>query len=814
MQQYREVKDRHAGSLVLFRIGDFFELFEQDAETASRVLDLNITSRDKTLPMAGFPHTALDAHVSRLVQAGHSVVVCDQVEGPAPAEGLLRREVVRIVTPGTVTEEELLDPRRANYLLAIAVDGAQVGLAWADLSTGAFQAADVAWERLADEINRLAPVECLHPEGAARITNLLTAAGPRMVLTARPDWTFDPTSARAALCSHFQVRTAVGFGFDAGQLCLAAAGSLLLYLQETCKAGLAHLRRPQPYRPESHLILDEATRRSLELTRTMREGSREGSLLSFLDRTVTPMGARLLQESLLAPLTDRPAIEARLDAVAAFVQDTALRRDLRDRLEQVADLHRLSARASTGRASPRDFAAIARTLRLLPSIRGKLPGSGARLLRDLERFLETCPELSRTLDAALAEDPPADPHAGGVIRDGHDTQLDQLRQVIRSGKEWLARFQAEESRKTGIPGLKVGYHQVFGYYLEVPHAQARRIPANYQRQQTLKNAERYVTPELKQHDEQVRTAEGQARQRESELFVGLRDQVAAQAGRLQRAGEVLARLDVLAGLAELAAARGYCRPELSEEPVLEIEEGRHPVLDQTLPAGTFVPNDVLLGPAHGRLWLITGPNLSGKSTFIRQVALLTLLAQVGSFVPAKRARIGLVDRIFTRVGAHDDLSRGQSTFMVEMTEAANILNNATARSLVILDEIGRGTSTYDGVSLAWAITEYLHDHTACRTLFATHYHELAQLAQTLPGLRNYNVLVQEGRDEIIFLHKIAPGRADRSYGIHVARLAGVPREVLERAAQVLGELESQPPGGGTAAPILDLRRDGPASRAG
>jgi DNA mismatch repair protein MutS len=804
MQQYREIKDRYPRTLVLFRVGDFFELFGTDAEEGARGLGLALTSRDKAVAMAGFPHHAVDAHVRKLVQAGHSVVVCDQVEDPATAQGLVRREVVRVVTPGTVTEDDLLDPRRPNHLAAAWPEGERVGLAWADLSTGAFHAADVDWPGLADEIGRLSPAECLHAENApGRLTDLLRAAVPGMALTERPGWTFDPVTARAGLLHHFRVITPAGFGFDDHQPCVTAAGALLHYFQETCKAGLSHLRRPRPYRPEGHLILDAVTRRSLELTHTLREGGREGSLLSFLDRTVTPMGARLLQESLLAPLTDRSAIEARLDAVEEFVEAHSLRQQLRGLLEQAADLHRLGARAGAGRASPRDLAAVARTLRLLPPIGKLLAGCRAGLLRELDRHLDPCPELGRALDGALVEDPPADLREGGVIRDGHDARLDELRRTARSGKEWIARFQAEEAARTGIPGLKVGYTQVFGYYIEVTHGQARKVPAHYQRKQTLKNAERYVTQELKEHEEQVLAAEEQMREREGELFRALRERLAGQASRLQRAGDVLARLDVLAALAELAASRGYCRPELSDEPVLEIEDGRHPVLDQSLPPGTFVPNDVRLGPGHGRLWLITGPNLSGKSTFIRQVALLTLLAQMGSFVPARKARVGIADRIFTRVGASDDLGRGQSTFMVEMTEAANILNNATARSLVILDEIGRGTSTYDGLSLAWAITEYLHDRLGCRALFATHYHELARLADRLGGLRNRNVLVQENEDGIVFLHKIAPGSADRSYGIHVARLAGVPREVLERAEQVLANLEGEgqplivePQGGG------------------
>jgi DNA mismatch repair protein MutS len=815
MQQYREVKACYPTMLVFFRVGDFFELFGTDAEAAAAVLGLALTRRDKNTPMAGFPHHSLDTYVGKLVRAGHCVAVCDQVEDPAAAEGLVRREVVRVLTPGTVTEDDLLDPCRANHLAAVWPSGDRVGLAWVELSTSAFQAADVAEERLADELGRLAPAECLHAEGApARFPQLLRAAVAGMAVTGRPDWTFDPATARAALTHHLGVRTLTGLGFDEAQPCLTAAGALLLYLKDTFNASLAHLRRPRPYRVDNHLLLDEATRRSLELTRTLRDGSRAGSLLAFLDRTVTPMGARLLQESLLAPLTEHTAIEARLDAVADFVAAPAVRQEVRDGLKQMADLHRLGTRASTGRASPRDLAAVARTLRLLPDLRDRLAGCRAGLLRELHRHLEPCSELRQALDTALANDPPADPREGGVIRAGHDTRLDHHRATARAGKEWIARFQAEEATRTGIPGLKVGYNQVFGYYIEVSHTQARKVPGHYQRKQTLKSAERFVTPELKAHEEEVLGAEEQLRQREVELFVALRERVAGQAGKLQRSAEVLARLDVLAALAELAAAQGYCRPELSDELVLEIQDGRHPVLDQTLPAGTFVPNDALLGPEHGRFWLITGPNLAGKSTFIRQVALLTLMAQMGSFVPARRARIGIADRIFTRVGASDELSRGQSTFMVEMTEAANILNNATAKSLVILDEIGRGTSTYDGVSLAWAITEYLHDHSGCRALFATHYHELARLAEKLPGLRNYHVRVHEGPDDIVFLHQIAPGSADRSYGIHVARLAGVPGPVLERARQVLGELEGQSRKEGAEPIRLDARRNGPATRAG
>jgi DNA mismatch repair protein MutS len=802
MQQYRDAKAQNPGMLLLFRNGDFYELFEDDAELGASVLGITLTRRDKGIPMAGVPHHAIDRYLRRLLQAGHRVAICEQMEEASQVKGRpIRREVVRVITPGTLTEDDLLDPRQANHLAAVFPRGEVAGLAWVELTTGAFEAADVSGARLGDELGRLTVSECLFADND-RLAEQLHQSSPNMALTPRPDWTFDPSSARAALFQHFSVSTLAGLGFDDGQPCLTAAGALLLYLQETLKASLGHLSRLRPYRQETFLLLDQVTRRSLELTRTLREGGRDGSLLSVLDRTVTSMGARLLQEWVLTPLCDRAAIEARLDAVAELAGEHTLRQELRDVLADAHDLQRLMARASTGRATPRDLAAVARTLRLLPRLKAKVTARRAALLRELEGRLELCPDLRQALDAALVEAPPITAHEGGMIRPGYDAELDELHAITRNGKQWLANFQAQEALRTNIPSLKVGYNQNAGYFIEITHTHASKVPADYKRLGTLKNAERYYTAELKEHEEKVLSAEGKINQREYDLFIQLRDQVAAQTGRLMQTADVMATLDVLASLAELAVARNYCRPTLCDEPVLEIADGRHPVLDQTLPPGTFVPNDATLGPETGLFLLITGPNMSGKSCYIRQVALLTLLAQMGSFVPARAARIGLVDRIFTRVGASDELSRAQSTFMVEMTEAANILNNATAKSLVILDEIGRGTSTYDGVSLAWAITEHLHDHPGCRALFATHYHELAQLADSLPRLRNYNVLVREWQDDIVFLHKIAPGSADKSYGIHVARLAGVPPEVLERARQVLADLEahhlstSAPPQGG------------------
>ncbi|QVL31320.1 DNA mismatch repair protein MutS [Telmatocola sphagniphila] len=791
MQQYQDAKTRHPGMIVLFRNGDFYELFEDDAELGSKLLGLTLTKRDKHIPMAGFPHPQLERYVGKFIQAGHRVAVCEQVEQPDAKTKLIRREVTRVITPGTVTEEELLDPRQPNYLLAIHYSKSDIGLAWVDLSTGSFWACDSTPEGFADDITRINSAECLISDSTAeKLPEELQRILPR-TRSRRPDWTFDSSTAVDALKKHFAVKSFAGFGFSNDQAGLVAAGAIIFYLQEMLKASLGHVRKIEPFFSKGYLMLDEVTRRSLELTRTMRDGQRDGSLLSIIDRTVTPMGARFLHDAILAPLNNIEHINARLDGVQELLSEFALRGELRLLLDATSDLQRLTARISTRRANPKDLAAVQRTLRQLPKLKARLAGRKSALLSELEGRLELCHELREAIDSTLTDDPPFNPSDGGVIRTGCNTQLDELRSLASEGKNWIARYQAQEITRSGINSLKVGYNSVFGYYIEITNIHTAKVPADYIRKQTLKNAERYITPELKEYEEKVLTAEERALALEQELFAALREQAATEIPRLLNTAEVLARLDFLAGLAELASERGYIRPILTEEPILEIIDGRHPVLDQTLPPGTFVPNDAALHPAESRFWLITGPNMSGKSTFIRQVALLTLLAHVGSYVPAKYALVGRTDRIFTRVGAADELNRGLSTFMVEMTEAANILNNATPNSLVILDEIGRGTSTYDGVSLAWAITEHLHDYVGCRTLFATHYHELAQLSETLTALKNYHVQVTEDHREIVFLHKISPGFAERSYGIHVAKLAGVPESVLKRAEGILTELESR-----------------------
>lgn len=813
MQRYREVKSQTPGTLLLFRMGDFYELFYEDAQLAAQVLGLTLTSRDKgstnPVPMAGFPYHALEGYLRKLIAAGHKAAICDQVEDPKTAKGMVRREVTRIVTPGTLTDESLLNPKESNFLAAVCPLKDSVGLAWLELSTGAFQCMELEQTgcRLpgggaapfVDELARIRPAECLFPEqgrGHPAFAAIMELDG--VIMTERPAWSFAASHCRELLLRHFGTATLEGFDLsDEDSAGITAAGALLEYVQETQKSSLGHLTRLEPYRRGSNLLIDETTRRSLELTRTQREGNRDGSLISVLDETSTPMGARLLADWLNNPLTDRAAIERRLDAVEELTRDARLCRDIRDILKEAYDLQRLAARAATLRASPRDLGSLARTLALLPRLKAKMAGRSSDLLRTLEARLELCGEVRAEIDAALADELPLSVTDGGIIREGYHPPLDELRDLARGGKRWIAEYQAREIERTGIPSLKVGFNKVFGYYLEVTAAQMHKVPEDYIRKQTLKNQERFITPELKEYEERVLRAEDQSKALEQELFQALRERVAQDCRQLQQTADVLAQLDVLANLASLAVSHGYTRPRIVDDPCLDIRAGRHPVLDRLKPSGEFVPNDVILGvtaenpdPSAPVMALITGPNMAGKSTYIRQAALLTILAQMGSFLPAASAVIGIADRVFARVGASDELGKGQSTFMVEMTETARILNTATSRSLVILDEIGRGTSTYDGISLAWAITEYLHDRAACRTLFATHYHELTELPQTLSRVCNWNVAVHEQDGDVIFLHKIVPGAADRSYGIHVARLAGVPREVIQRAGVILETLET------------------------
>ena len=801
MKQYHEAKAACGDALLLFRMGDFYELFLEDAKEAARVLGLTLTSRDKDsanpTAMAGFPHHQLDQYLCKLIQAGFRAAVCEQMEDPKQAKGLVKREITRVVSAGTLTDDGLLDPREANYVAAVALhrprkgkssaEDAVAGIAWAELSSGRFCAGTFPASRIEDELARIGPAEVLYREDDAHFSPDTTA---EWSWTPRPAWSFAEDSSMETLRKQFSVGSLEGFGFgDSDTPAIRAAGAVLTYLQETQPGGLDHFRSITAHHRSAVLQIDASTRRSLEITRTLRTSTREGSLVDAIDLTCTPAGSRMLADWIAAPSINIPVIEARQDAIGDLVSESQLRTDIRKTLKQTFDITRLLARIATGRTGPRDLQQVSQTLSGLPDLKARLAGRSPKRLMHIEAHLHLCPELRSELDAALEDDCPLSAADGNFVRVGFDSELDTLRELAAGGKQWIAEYQQSKMDQTGIPNLKVGYNKVFGYYLEVTNAHKEKVPEDFIRKQTLKNCERYITPELKEYEEKVLAADEKASAREQLLFHELRTKTHRHLTVLQEVAVAMAELDVLASLAEIAAQRTWVRPELTDESVLRIEGGRHPVLDVTMSQGEFVPNDCVQSPESGMILLITGPNMAGKSTYIRQVALITLLAQTGSFVPAESATIGIADRIFARVGASDELSRGQSTFMVEMVETARILNTATSRSLVILDEIGRGTSTYDGLSLAWAITEHLHEQIGCRTMFATHYHELTQLEESLPQVANFNVAVKEWNDEVVFLHRIIAGGADKSYGIHVARLAGVPASVNERAKDVLAQLE-------------------------
>lgn len=804
MRQYDTAKEACGDALLFFRMGDFYELFYEDAKTASKELGLTLTSRDKSenaIPMAGFPHHQLDTYLSRLIQAGYRVAVCEQVEDPKTAKGLVKREIAQVVSPGTISDQALLDPAESNYLVAVATTREKTpksnsnfaaihsfGVAWAELATGRFYTTTVVESRLLDLLTRLSAKEILVSD---RDIETIDLSDLHTMVTQRPHWSFSKKMAVETLQGQLGVATLDGFGLEVfGQPAVCAAGAIIEYLKENQKASLEHFDRLLPFRQSEFVEIDAASWRSLEISRTIRSGSREGSLFGVIDRSSTPMGSRMLGDWLAAPLASRDAINLRHDVVGEISKDQKLRNGIREQLKGMSDMQRLLARVATSRTSPRDLKAIERTLASLPAIKQLLASRKSQWLGQMEADLDLCVDLRKELEASLVDSCPAHARDGGFIREGYDSSLDELRKLAAGGKQWIANYQQSICDKTGIPSLKVGYNKVFGYYLEVTNTHKDKVPDDFIRKQTLKNAERYITPELKEYEEKVLSADSQADNREQQLLDQLRELVRSHTARLKSNSEIIAQLDAIAGLAQLAIEQSYCRPELCDDRVLEIHEGRHPVLDVVEPLGAFVPNDTRIEDESGFLHLITGPNMAGKSTYIRQVALISLLAQIGSFVPAKKAKIGVVDKIFARVGASDELSKGQSTFMVEMTETARILNTATDRSLVILDEIGRGTSTYDGVSLAWSIVEYLHDQIGARTLFATHYHELTELEESLEGVANFNVSVQEWDEKIVFLHKIVPGSADKSYGIQVARLAGVPKWVNNRAEKILEKLEA------------------------
>jgi len=797
MQQYREIKARYPQTILFFRMGDFYEMFEDDARLAARELGLTLTSRNNggaaEVPLAGVPVKAGTEYLRRLIAKGHRVAICEQVEDPKLAKGLVRREVVETITPGTVLAEDWLERKRNNFLVALDPRGPAPGLAALDLSTGELALETVSIEDLASALARYEAPEVVLPAGC-ELT--LSPGRGACTVTEREAWEFDPELAREDLARTFRLASLDGLGVEPGdRAAVGAAGALLRYARELKPGGLPHLARPRVVRRGAVLPLDDMTRRNLELVESLRpDGGVTGTtVLEVLDRTMTSMGARLLRRWLLAPLVDPGAINARLDAVEVLVRDPRGRDRVREALDGVRDLERLAGRAALGRATPRELGALRDSIARLPDVRSALDGLEARgraaALEQAAEHFDLLADLGEELARALVERPPAQAADGDAIRPGYDRELDELKDARDGGKQYIASLQARERERTAIPSLKVGFNKVFGYYIEVTNPHKDRVPPDYERRQTLSGAERFVTPELKQYEANVLGAEERIAVREAELVDALRTRVADAVARVQTTAGIVAELDVWSGLADLAHRDAYVRPEVTAGFTIELEASRHPVVERMMAREAFIPNDVRLDEG-GRVILLTGPNMAGKSTLLRQVGLCVLLAQVGSFVPARRAVIGVVDRLFTRVGASDNLVRGQSTFMVEMSETSAILHGATARSLVLLDEIGRGTSTYDGVAIAWAVTEHLHNVVGCKTIFATHYHELTQLTEELAHARNFNVAVREAGDEIVFLHRLEPGGADRSYGIHVGQLAGLPGAVVGRAWEVLKLLEA------------------------
>ena len=801
MRQFHQFKQKHPDCILFFRMGDFYETFYDDARTCSKVLGLTLTSRSKgsnPIPLAGVPYHAVDGYLKKMLQAGYKVAVCEQVEDPKTAKGVVKRDIVRIVTPGTLTDDMLLSAKEDNFLCAVSLGtDSTAAISWVDISTGHFFVQLLPEENLLDELLRLSPAECLladrrgelfeaETRKLARDITQLTGA----VVTERPGWYFDLYQSKQRLLKHFGTATLEGFGIkDDDDNLIAPAGAIIEYLNETQKTTLGHIQSLKKINRKKFLQIDQTSLASLEILRTIRTESKKGSLLDCIDETLTGMGGRMIRNWLCMPLCDLGTIELRQDVIEELTESDVKLSQIRKLLSDTADAERIAARLGTFRATPRDLVALAATLRLIPPLREILQTFGADLGLQLAQRCDSMDELAELLESAIEPDSPAHLRDGGVIKAGFSEELDALRSISKDGRNWLRNYQKQQIEHTGIANLKIGYNKVFGYYIEVNHSSAERVPPNYVRKQTIKNAERYITEELKQYETRALDAEEKALELEVQLFEQLRSQTAQYVSRLQSLADSLAQCDCLTALGYLAKRRNYIRPKITAGSQLLINEGKHPVLAETL-GPEFVPNDIELGGEAGDCLIITGPNMSGKSTYIRQTALLVLMAQAGSFIPAKDATIGLVDRIFTRVGASDELVRGQSTFMVEMTETANIINNATGKSLVILDEVGRGTSTYDGLALAWAITEHIANKLKCRTLFATHYHELTELAELFANVKNCNVAVREWMDEVVFLHKILPGGTDKSYGIHVAKLAGVPKSILERSKEILEELES------------------------
>jgi len=784
-KQYLRVKQKYPEAIVFFRLGDFYETFDEDAKVASRELDVVLTSREmgkgQRVPMAGIPHHALDNYLAKLINRGHKVAICEQLS--PPGKGLVERDVIRVVTPGTVVEPNLLESKSNNYLASLVVEGEEAGIAYVDISTSEFATTQLPAERVMPELERLQPSEVLIPEGADDYAQLL------FTISRLDDYWFDLEIAQEALLEHFAVASLEGYGCARLPLAIRAAGALIHYVKETQKETLPQLSKLATYSTDSFMTLDGQTIRNLEIFQGGRWGETGNSLISVIDLSKTAMGGRLLKNWLGHPLLDLAILDQRQEAVAWFHQDSLARQKAISLLSDIADLERLVNRVSSGRVMPRELLTLRSSLEKVPDLKAAMSDGDA--INWLSAELKPCPDIVDLIARAVADEP-GDLEQGGVIKEGFSPELDEIRRNSRQAKQYLAGLEQRERQRTGIKSLKVGYNRVFGYYIEVSRANLSLVPSDYIRKQTLAEAERFFTPELKEYESLILNAQEKIADLEAAIFWQLCQQISAAAGQILATARAIAQIDALSSLAEVAVRHGYVKPTLTNDDVIDIKGGRHPIVEQSIGSDNFVPNDAYLCNKDNQLIILTGPNMSGKSTYLRQVALIILLAQIGSFVPADSANVGIVDRIFTRIGAQEDLAAGQSTFMVEMTEAANILNNATPRSFIILDEIGRGTSTYDGLSIAWAVAEFIHNHPelGAKTLFATHYHELVDLAGILPKVKNFNVAVAEEGDKVIFLHKIVPGGTDRSYGIHVAQLAGLPKSVIVRAQEVLAKLES------------------------
>ncbi len=796
LRQYLSIKGEYPDAILMYRMGDFYEMFFEDAKTASKVLGITLTARgtynNEKVPMCGVPHHSVNAYLAKLIENKFKVAVCEQVEDAKASKGIVKRDVVRVVTPGAFVEEGDV-PRDSNlYMAAVTGNAGRFGLSHVDLATGEFRVTEIKkWREVIDELGRIDPAEILIPEQDRSLAQQPGLAGHRLEMLGSDD--FDPGNAARLLMDQLAVKSLAGFGCEDMDAGIVAAGAIVHYLRETQKGAPDHIKEIARYHLGDFMFLDESTVLNLELYQTMRRQSRRGSLYHVLDRTITAMGGRLLKRWIGYPLLDLSGIRKRLAAVSSFRDDRIFREEITDALAEINDLERLNGRISLGRANARDLVALRTSVLKLPFIKERLSQSPSKRLTELAEGMDPLQDVGDVIGAVIREDPPASLREGGLIKEGYSEELDRLIAATRDGKSWIADMAKSERERTGIPNLKVGYNKVFGYYIEVSRANVHLVPPDYIRKQTLVNGERYITEPLKEYEDLVLGAEEKRIALECKIFEDLRQRVALENQRIKETGQCIGEIDVLAGLAEAAELYGYTCPEVNEGGAIDIRDGRHPVIEQTVKDEDFVPNDIQLDQEAQQVLIITGPNMAGKSTILRQTALTVLMAQMGSFVPASRASIGIVDRIFTRIGASDDLARGQSTFMVEMNETANILRHATPKSLVILDEIGRGTSTYDGLSIAWAVAESLHDrdNRGVRTLFATHYHELTELMTSKPRVRNFNIAVREWNDQIIFLRKLVSGGTSRSYGIQVARIAGLPEDVLERAREILENLERE-----------------------